>query len=149
MEMLDLRGTIITTDALNTQKAVAKKAINLDGIAGTDYFTGTAANPIYSATVATTVITLTDRIPCLRQVAQTITKADYYYGICPGPGDPKTRRNRRKLTLAEVRLLGSFPPEYRLPGTFNQVWARIGNCVPPMFMHSISAHVRRSVLEVA
>jgi len=58
-----------------------KKAINLDGIAGTDYFTGTAANPIYSATVATTVITLTDRIPCLRQVAQTITESASNFAI--------------------------------------------------------------------
>ena len=33
MEMLDLKGTIVTTDALNTQKGVAEKAINL----GADY----------------------------------------------------------------------------------------------------------------
>jgi hypothetical protein len=58
-----------------------KKAINLDGVAGTDYYTGTVANSIYSGTVATTVITLTDRIPCLRQVAQTITESAANFAI--------------------------------------------------------------------
>lgn len=58
-----------------------KKAINLDGVAGTDYYTGTTANAIYSATVVTTVITLTDRIPCLRQVAQTITESSTNFAI--------------------------------------------------------------------
>ena len=58
-----------------------KKAINLDGIAGTDYYTGTTANAIYSASVATTVITLTDRIPCSRQVAQVITESASNFAI--------------------------------------------------------------------
>ena len=58
-----------------------KKAINLDGIAGTDYYTGTTANAIYSGTVSTTVITLTDRIPCERQVAQTITESASNFAI--------------------------------------------------------------------
>ena len=58
-----------------------KKAINLDGVAGTDYYTGTTANAIYSSTVATTVITLTDRIPCERQVAQTITESASNFAI--------------------------------------------------------------------
>jgi hypothetical protein len=58
-----------------------KKAINLDGVAGTDYYTGTTANAIYSGSVATTVITITDRIPCLRQVAQTIAESAANFAI--------------------------------------------------------------------
>jgi hypothetical protein len=58
-----------------------KKAINLDGVAGTDYYTGTTANVIFSATVATTVITITDRIPCIRQSAYTITESATNFAI--------------------------------------------------------------------
>jgi len=58
-----------------------KRAINLDGTAGVDYYTGTTANAIYSATVATTVITLTDLIACDRQVAQTITESASNFAI--------------------------------------------------------------------
>lgn len=58
-----------------------KRAINLDGAAGVDYFTGTTANAIFSATVATTVITITDRIPCKRQTAYTITESASNFAI--------------------------------------------------------------------
>jgi hypothetical protein len=58
-----------------------KRAINLDGTAGVDYFAGTTANAIYSATVATTIVTITDRIACLRQVAQTITESGSNFAI--------------------------------------------------------------------
>ena len=52
-----------------------KAAINADGTPGTEYFTGTLANPLLSATVATTVITVTDRIACERSLAWTFTES--------------------------------------------------------------------------
>lgn len=78
--MASINDVQIGADATATTLAL-KKAINLDGVAGTDYFTGTTANAIYSATVDTTVITITDRIPCLRQVAQTITESATNFAI--------------------------------------------------------------------
>tara|TARA_R110000868_G_scaffold59271_3_gene181968 strand:+ start:8609 stop:9583 length:975 start_codon:yes stop_codon:yes gene_type:complete len=78
--MAAINDVQLGSTATDTTLAI-KKAINLDGIAGTDYFTGTAANPIYSATVATTVITLTDRIPCERRVDQTITESASNFAI--------------------------------------------------------------------
>ena len=52
-----------------------KRAINADGTEGTDYFTGTLASPYLSATVATTVMTVTDRVACNRQLAWTFTES--------------------------------------------------------------------------
>lgn len=58
-----------------------KRAINLDGTVGVDYFVGTTANTIFSGTVLTTVITITDRIPCRRQVAYAITESASNFAI--------------------------------------------------------------------
>lgn len=52
-----------------------KKAINADGVAGTNYFAGTLANPYLSASVSTSVVTLTDRIACNRQLAWVFTES--------------------------------------------------------------------------
>ncbi|MGP8216802.1 MAG: DNA cytosine methyltransferase, partial [Bacteroidia bacterium] len=38
---------------------------------------------------------------------------------------------RRKPTIAELKVLSSFPKDFKLVGSFNQQWARIGNAVPP------------------
>jgi hypothetical protein len=44
-----------------------KKALNADGLGdGSDYHTGTTANPYVTATVANAILTLTDRIGCSR-----------------------------------------------------------------------------------
>lgn len=50
-------------------------AINASGTPGTEYYTGTLANPYLSATVSTSVVTLTDRIPCNRQLVWTFTES--------------------------------------------------------------------------
>lgn len=47
----------------------------------------------------------------------------------------------RKLTIAELKRIGSFPDPFVLRGTFEERWAAIGNCVPPLFMRAISSHV--------
>jgi len=52
-----------------------KRALNADGTPGVDYHAGTLINPQLSGTVATTVITVTDRVPCKRQLAWTFTEA--------------------------------------------------------------------------
>lgn len=53
-----------------------KKALNADGLGdGTDYHTGTSANPYLSATVSGAICTVTDRIGCSRQIAWSFAKS--------------------------------------------------------------------------
>jgi DNA (cytosine-5)-methyltransferase 1 len=48
----------------------------------------------------------------------------------------------RRITIAEAKRLASFPDPFVLLGTFEERWAAIGNCVPPLFMRAIASHVR-------
>ncbi|MGF6957991.1 DNA cytosine methyltransferase [Paraburkholderia youngii] len=48
----------------------------------------------------------------------------------------------RKLTIPELKRVGSFPDGYVITGDFKHQWAAIGNCVPPLFMRAIAGHVR-------
>lgn len=53
----------------------------------------------------------------------------------------------RRLTDAELKSIGSFPPEFIILGDGKEVHRRIGNSVPPLFMRSIARHVRSEILE--
>ena len=50
----------------------------------------------------------------------------------------------RKFSIAEMRLLASFPSDFILAGTFEQQGERIGRSVPPLMAY----HVGMSLLEV-
>lgn len=50
-------------------------AINSSGTPGVEYYAGTTAHPIYSSTVSVDVITLTDKVPCARQLDTVITES--------------------------------------------------------------------------
>ncbi len=52
-----------------------KAALNADGTPGTEYYTGTPANPYLSAAVSTAVVTVTDRIACDRQLEWSFTES--------------------------------------------------------------------------
>lgn len=52
----------------------------------------------------------------------------------------------RKLTIAEIRRLSSFPDQFKLHGSFELQWARMGNSVPPLFMRAIARHIRQEIL---
>lgn len=54
-----------------------KKAINADGLGdGTDYHTGTAANPYFSAAASgSTTVTITDRVASVRQLGVILTQS--------------------------------------------------------------------------
>lgn len=86
----DALGTITAVQAGTTDAAyqvaigatAAETAENLRdaindsvGTEGTDYGTSTAVNPYLSATVDGVIVTLTDRIPCLRQLGWSFTKS--------------------------------------------------------------------------
>ena len=52
----------------------------------------------------------------------------------------------RKLTIAEIKALASYPEAFQFPGSYRDRWARIGNSVPPLFMRAIAEHLRRNAL---
>jgi DNA (cytosine-5)-methyltransferase 1 len=53
----------------------------------------------------------------------------------------------RKMTIAELKRICSFPDDYELRGTEEQQWQRMGLSVPPMMVAAISAAIRDEVLE--
>ena len=55
----------------------------------------------------------------------------------------------RRLTIAEIKALASFPEQFQMAGSYREKWARIGNSVPPLFMRAIAAFIHGRVLESA
>ena len=53
----------------------------------------------------------------------------------------------RKLTIPELKRIGSFPDDFILTGTYEQQWERIGRAVPPLMMKAIAEHVRYNILD--
>jgi len=53
----------------------------------------------------------------------------------------------RKLTIKELKRVGSFPDDFILTGTFEQQWERIGRAVPPLMMKAIAEHIRYKILD--
>jgi DNA (cytosine-5)-methyltransferase 1 len=53
---------------------------------------------------------------------------------------------RRKPTIDELKVLSSFPRDFKLFGSFNSQWARVGNAVPPAITKAIGLHIRNHIL---
>lgn len=51
--------------------------------------------------------------------------------------------HRRHLSIREALVLQGFPPDYQLPGTFEQRWARIGNSVCPPVTKAIAQELAK------
>ena len=71
----------------------------------------------------------------------------------PAPTLPKTQTGRgfatvvhptepRALSIAEAKIICSFPDSFQLVGAYSQQWARLGNSVPPLLMRAVAEHVR-------
>ena len=54
----------------------------------------------------------------------------------------------RKLTIAEVKRICSFPDDYVLTGSYAQQWERLGNSVPPVMMFHLATAIRDRVFGV-
>jgi DNA (cytosine-5)-methyltransferase 1 len=52
----------------------------------------------------------------------------------------------RDFTVAELRLLGSFPADFVLTGSYEQRAERIGRAVPPRMMAAVARAVRDNIL---
>ena len=51
-----------------------------------------------------------------------------------------------KLTIEELKILSSFPIDYKLTGSYSKQWERIGRAVPPLMMKSIAEHIYQNIL---
>lgn len=81
--------------------------------------------------------------PSLDKPAPTVTAVGGQTGAA-GPCHPL---ERRKFSIAEVKAICSFPPDYILTGSFAQQWERCGRSVPPVMMKAIAESVRDNVLK--
>lgn len=79
--------------------------------------------------------------PC-RTILKSVGKPDSQYG-----GGLIHPEENRHLTIAELKRVATFPDDFKLAGTFQEQWARIGNAVMPKFMEAIASHLRKAVLE--
>jgi len=53
----------------------------------------------------------------------------------------------RYLTITELKILASFPENFKLKGKDREKVNRIGNSVPPNLMKAIAEHVKTTILE--
>lgn len=53
---------------------------------------------------------------------------------------------KRKFSIPELRRLCSFPDDFKLLGTYEQNWERLGRAVPPLMMKAIAETVRDKIL---
>lgn len=53
----------------------------------------------------------------------------------------------RKYSIEELKLIQSFPADFKLTGTFTQQWERIGRSVPPLMMHEIAKTIAKEILD--
>jgi len=53
---------------------------------------------------------------------------------------------KRKWAISELKRLCSFPPDFKLDGSYLQQWERLGRAVPPMMMARIASTLRDEVL---
>jgi len=49
---------------------------------------------------------------------------------------------RRRFSLPEFKRFGSFPDDFLIAGDFEEGIRQVGDCLPPLFMRAIAAHLR-------
>lgn len=54
---------------------------------------------------------------------------------------------RRKMTVKELKVVSSFPTDFKLTGTTEQKMERIGRAVPPLMMAFVTHSIIKTVLE--
>lgn len=68
----------------------------------------------------------------------TITKTNSFRVI--------ENNKERVPTLDELKLICSFPINWKLGNNFNKAWARLGNAVMPKFMQAIAITIKEEIL---
>ena len=75
-------------------------------------------------------------------VMPTITKGNTYH-LKIG----ETKESATLFKIDDLKVLASFPSDFKMTGNFNDQWARIGNSVPPNLMKAIAEHIKINILE--
>jgi DNA (cytosine-5)-methyltransferase 1 len=75
--------------------------------------------------------------------ANTILQSDAKHISCSAIHPDEHRR----LTIAELKRISSFPDDFILLGDYKQQWERIGRAVPPFMMKAIAEHIRYQILD--
>ena len=60
--------------------------------------------------------------------------------------DTYHHKEDRLLTRSELKIITTFPKEYKFIGDLIKVYNRIGNSVPPKFMQAIAEHIKNGYL---
>ncbi len=53
---------------------------------------------------------------------------------------------KRKFSIGELRRLSGFPDDFKLTGSYEQQWERLGRAVPPLMMSAVAATIRDEIL---
>ena len=78
-----------------------------------------------------------------RKPAHTIRRMDSNLGM----GGAMHWAECRRFSLPEFKRFSSFPDAFIFAGDFTEGIRQIGNCVPPLFMRAIGAHIRTRILD--
>ena len=68
--------------------------------------------------------------------------------VISGTGGHMHWKEKRSMTIEEIKRLGSFPDKFTMTGNYTEQYKRIGNSVPPLFMREIAKHIRTNVIDV-
>ena len=82
--------------------------------------------------------------PALDEPSDTILQSSGAYPSNPQGIHPT---EKRKFTIAELRIICGFPEDFILPGTYAQQWERLGRAVPPPMMKAVAEHIRDHILK--
>jgi len=74
-------------------------------------------------------------------VCNTITKTPNIWA--------RENNKMRDFRIDELLKLSGYPQDWKVTGSDNQLWNRIGNSIMPPFMQAIGEHVRVNILEKA
>ena len=55
-------------------------------------------------------------------------------------------KSGRYITINEAKKLASYPDNFKLTGTYEKQWERIGNSVPPNLMKAIALNIKKNIL---
>jgi len=121
-----LIGADATATSINLNKS-----INLTGVEGTDYGTGTTIHPTLSSTVSGVILTVTDKLACTRSLGWTFTNTGTAFSLSTLIGSTQgallwsiaigTTTATAAISLADEALALALIPPYT---TFVSDWMR-------------------------
>lgn len=56
---------------------------------------------------------------------------------------------KRWLTKEELLVFNGFPPSWKISGSLNEIWARVGNAVPPPLAKAVCSHISKIITGIS